>query len=86
MLKQAKDIRSGKDSKSAPLKKRFWSDVHVKEVDGTLHLETPPKLENANNTRKTANPPRQATVAASSDQGNHVSASFEAEPRLSPRS
>lgn len=34
MLKEMREIRAGKDGKSAPLKKRFWTDVHVKEVDG----------------------------------------------------
>merc|ERR1712000_220679 len=44
MLRQAKDIRDGKDKKSAPLKKRFWTDVHVVEVDGALevHLDKRP--------------------------------------------
>jgi len=41
MLRQAKDIRDGKDKKSAPLKKRFWTDVHVVEVDGKLKLPIP---------------------------------------------
>jgi ATP synthase F1 complex assembly factor 2 len=33
LLKAARDIRNGK-SKSTALKKRFWDDVYVKEVDG----------------------------------------------------
>lgn len=32
----------GKDSKPAPLKKRFWKDVNVREVDGTLRPLTSP--------------------------------------------
>ena len=42
MLRQAQDLRTAKGmaaargGKSSPLKKRFWQDVHVKEVDGKL--------------------------------------------------
>lgn len=45
LLKNAKEIRdasSGKNSGKSPLKKRFWQDVHVKEVDGAqIHLASP---------------------------------------------
>uniref|UniRef100_A0A8H7NKJ6 ATP synthase mitochondrial F1 complex assembly factor 2 n=1 Tax=Bionectria ochroleuca TaxID=29856 RepID=A0A8H7NKJ6_BIOOC len=43
LLKAARDIRNGK-SKSTALKKRFWDDVYVKEVDGALqvHLDERP--------------------------------------------
>lgn len=37
LLKSAKELReasSGKSSGKSPLRKRFWQDVHVKEVDG----------------------------------------------------
>lgn len=34
LLKQAKEIRIGKDGKKSVLKKRFWTDVGVREVDG----------------------------------------------------
>lgn len=46
LLKSAKELReasSGKSTGKSPLKKRFWQDVHIKEVDGahtdyyTLH-------------------------------------------------
>jgi len=47
LLKAAKEIRSasdGKSSGSSPLKRRFWSDVVVREVDGALqvHLDNRP--------------------------------------------
>lgn len=32
MLKQGKELRAGQSGKSSPLKKRFWKEVHVKEV------------------------------------------------------
>lgn len=38
LLKSAKELRdasSGKSSGKSPLRKRFWQDVHIKEVDGT---------------------------------------------------
>lgn len=44
MLKTAKAIRSGKDARASPgeslspMKRRFWKDVHVKEVDGALQV------------------------------------------------
>ncbi|KAJ6787855.1 hypothetical protein PWT90_08351 [Aphanocladium album] len=44
MLKTAKAIRSAKDGKGAasspgsPMKRRFWKDVRVKEVDGSLQV------------------------------------------------
>lgn len=37
LLKSAKELRdagSGKSPGKSPLKKRFWQDVHIKEVDG----------------------------------------------------
>lgn len=37
LLKSAKELRdasSGKGPGKSPLKKRFWQDVHIKEVDG----------------------------------------------------
>lgn len=34
LLKDARDIRTAASSKSSGLKKRFWKDVDVKEVDG----------------------------------------------------
>ncbi|TPX10653.1 uncharacterized protein E0L32_008387 [Thyridium curvatum] len=49
MLKRAQELRaasqgkpSAKDKKAGALKKRFWKDVHVKEVDGAyeIHLDT----------------------------------------------
>lgn len=49
LLRSAKEIRSastagaGKGKGKTPLKKRFWQDVHVKEVDGA-HTHTPPFL------------------------------------------
>lgn len=38
LLKSTKELRdasSGKSSGKSPLRKRFWQDVHIKEVDGT---------------------------------------------------
>lgn len=37
LLKQAKVIRNAKDGKSTTLRKRFWKDVTVQEVDGMVH-------------------------------------------------
>ena len=34
MLKNAKELRSASSGKGGGLKKRFWKDVSVKEVDG----------------------------------------------------
>jgi ATP synthase F1 complex assembly factor 2 len=34
MLKNAKEIRSAQAGKTGGLKKRFWKDVSVSEVDG----------------------------------------------------
>lgn len=37
LLKSAKELREAGSAKStgkSPLKKRFWQDVHIKEVDG----------------------------------------------------
>lgn len=34
MLKNAKELRSASGGKGGGLKKRFWKDVSVKEVDG----------------------------------------------------
>ena len=34
LLKQAKDIRSGKDGRTISMKRRFWKHVSVQEVDG----------------------------------------------------
>ncbi|CAM1502209.1 Fc.00g041930.m01.CDS01 [Cosmosporella sp. VM-42] len=44
MLKNAKELRNAKGSRGAALKKRFWKEVRVKEIDGTLqvHLDTRP--------------------------------------------
>ncbi|KAK2599992.1 ATP synthase mitochondrial F1 complex assembly factor 2 [Conoideocrella luteorostrata] len=44
LLKQAKEIRSSKDGKSTTVRRRFWKDVSVKEVDGSLqiHLDARP--------------------------------------------
>lgn len=44
MLKTAKQIRTAKDGKNMPLKRRFWKDVAVHEVDGALevHLDARP--------------------------------------------
>lgn len=36
LLKNAKEIRTGKDGKQTVLKKRFWTDVSVREIDGEL--------------------------------------------------
>ncbi|KAM0355736.1 hypothetical protein ACHAPU_000122 [Fusarium lateritium] len=38
MLKNAKEIRNASSAKGGGLKKRFWKDVSVKEVDGTLQI------------------------------------------------
>ena len=41
LLKNAKELRdaaSGKSTATKPLKKRFWKDAHVKEVNGTQSL------------------------------------------------
>lgn len=43
LLKSAKEIRdasSGKNSGKSPLKKRFWQDVHIKQVDGAQTTTT----------------------------------------------
>ncbi|OAA45044.1 ATP12 ATPase family protein [Metarhizium rileyi] len=44
MLKQAKAIRNAKDGKTTVLRKRFWKDVSVQEVQGALqiHLDSRP--------------------------------------------
>ncbi|KAL1845952.1 ATP synthase mitochondrial F1 complex assembly factor 2 [Diaporthe australafricana] len=47
LLKSAKEIRdasSGKSSGKSPLKKRFWQDVHIKQVDGAhqIYLDSRP--------------------------------------------
>lgn len=44
MLKTAKEIRTAKEGKATPLKRRFWRDVHVVEVSGALeiHLDARP--------------------------------------------
>ncbi|KHN98712.1 ATP12 ATPase family protein [Metarhizium album ARSEF 1941] len=44
LLKQAKVIRTAKDGRSTTLRKRFWKDVSVQEVDGALqiHLDSRP--------------------------------------------
>ena len=44
LLKQAKVIRNAKDGKSTTVRKRFWKEVTVKEVDGALevHLDMRP--------------------------------------------
>ncbi|KAI3393628.1 hypothetical protein diail_3855 [Diaporthe ilicicola] len=47
LLKSAKEIReasSGKSTGKSPLKKRFWQDVHIKQVDGAyqIHLDARP--------------------------------------------
>ncbi|KAK3943096.1 protein atp12 [Diplogelasinospora grovesii] len=48
LLKQAKEIRSAASAKSGaqnkPLKRRFWQDVHVREVNGAyeIHLDSRP--------------------------------------------
>lgn len=44
MLKQGKELRASQSGKSSPLKKRFWKDVHVKEVpEGyQVHLDSRP--------------------------------------------
>ncbi|GAB0135059.1 hypothetical protein EsDP_00003411 [Epichloe bromicola] len=38
MLKQAKVIRNAKDGKTTTVRKRFWKEVTVKEVDGALQV------------------------------------------------
>ncbi|OAQ68641.1 ATP12 ATPase family protein [Pochonia chlamydosporia 170] len=38
LLKQAKVIRNAKDGKSTTLRKRFWKEVSVQEVDGALQI------------------------------------------------
>ncbi|KUI54209.1 Protein atp12, mitochondrial [Cytospora mali] len=46
LLKNAKEVRDAASGKSSgkPLKRRFWKDVHIKEVDGSyqIHLDTRP--------------------------------------------
>lgn len=45
LLKSAKELReasSGKGPAKSPLKKRFWQDVHIKEVDGAQTYSSPP--------------------------------------------
>lgn len=38
MLKQAKVVRNAKDGKTTTLRKRFWKEVTVKEVDGKAYI------------------------------------------------
>ncbi|PNY26053.1 Protein atp12, mitochondrial [Tolypocladium capitatum] len=44
LLKTAKVIRNARDGKSTTLKRRFWKDVSIQEVDGALqvHLDSRP--------------------------------------------
>lgn len=44
LLKQGKEIRASESGKTSPLKKRFWKDVHVREVpEGyQIHLDSRP--------------------------------------------
>lgn len=44
LIQQGKDIRASQQGKPSPLRKRFWKDVHVKEVpEGyQIHLDTRP--------------------------------------------
>lgn len=39
LLKTAKEVRSAQDGKSSGVAKRFWKEVTVREVDGTLLYE-----------------------------------------------
>ncbi|KAH8762041.1 hypothetical protein F5883DRAFT_561586 [Diaporthe sp. PMI_573] len=55
LLKNAKDLRdtsSGKSPGKSPLKKRFWQDVHIKEVDGAfqIYLDSRPLRHPTNKT------------------------------------
>jgi ATP synthase F1 complex assembly factor 2 len=38
MLKQGKEIRASQQGKQSPLRKRFWKEVHVKEVPEGYHI------------------------------------------------
>jgi ATP synthase F1 complex assembly factor 2 len=38
MLKQGKEIRANQQGKQSPLRKRFWKEVHVKEVPEGYHI------------------------------------------------
>jgi ATP synthase F1 complex assembly factor 2 len=38
MLKQGKEIRANQQGKQSPLRKRFWKEVHVKDVPEGYHI------------------------------------------------
>ena len=38
MLQKGKEIRASQQGKQSPLRKRFWNDVHVKEVPDGYHV------------------------------------------------
>ena len=38
MLRKGKEIRANQQGKQSPLRKRFWKDVHVKEVPEGYHI------------------------------------------------
>ena len=38
MLKQGKEIKASQQGKQSPLRKRFWREVHVKEVPEGYHI------------------------------------------------